>query len=107
MAEPRRIQLTTLSGNVPLPSPASKPTSTKPVALTAAAGACCEVGATDSQPPKPTVRYVLALFESDERRCPEFWYSELSNQQVELKITKFKFQRASNCAVDSECPVAS
>ncbi|KAL2084674.1 hypothetical protein ACEWY4_020192 [Coilia grayii] len=66
MAQPRRIQLTTLPGDGPvLPaSPAPKP----PVVQ-------------ESKPETPfvetAVRLELQLFSSDEHRCPEFYYPEL------------------------------
>uniref|UniRef100_A0A8C9RDZ9 Ubinuclein 1 n=1 Tax=Scleropages formosus TaxID=113540 RepID=A0A8C9RDZ9_SCLFO len=64
MAERRRIQLTTLSNNVPLALPAALLKQVPPKQQ-------------DSGVPASTLRLVLALFEPDQRRCPEFYYPEL------------------------------
>ncbi|XP_018414075.1 PREDICTED: ubinuclein-1, partial [Nanorana parkeri] len=63
MAEPRRVQLSTVPSPSPfLPSPPKKP---RP----------------DSQeqetPVAATVRIALSLFEPDQKKCPEFFYPEL------------------------------
>ncbi|KAM5152390.1 ubinuclein-1 isoform 2-T2 [Mantella aurantiaca] len=63
MAEPRRVQLSTIPSSSPFqPSAPKKP---RP----------------DSQEPDPpvaaTVRIALSLFEPDQKKCPEFFYPEL------------------------------
>ncbi|KAL4624437.1 ubinuclein-1 isoform X1 [Arapaima gigas] len=69
MAERRRIQLTALSGNVPLPAALLRvPAKQDAGGPTVAANG----GKSDS-----TLRLVLALFEPDQRRCPEFYYPDL------------------------------
>uniref|UniRef100_A0A4W5KGF4 Ubinuclein 1 n=1 Tax=Hucho hucho TaxID=62062 RepID=A0A4W5KGF4_9TELE len=62
MAEPRRVQLTTLSSNVPLQSAVGGPTKLA-----------------------KTERFVLTLFEPDQHRCPEFYYPELVYKKVKKK----------------------
>ncbi|XP_066546073.1 ubinuclein-1 isoform X2 [Amia ocellicauda] len=70
MAEPRRVQLTTLPSNVPLPSTVLKIPPREETPAAASPG--------DSEPrAESTARLVLALFEPDQRRCPEFYYPEL------------------------------
>lgn len=76
MAEPRRVQLTTLSSDVPAsdmqPPPHEPPSG------------AFQVGESCSEPPAETdtVRLVLTLFEPDERSFPEFSYSQLSENKV-------------------------
>ncbi|KAG9469436.1 hypothetical protein GDO78_020488 [Eleutherodactylus coqui] len=63
MAEPRRVQLSTVASNAPLQPPSPK----KP--------------RTDERDPETsvaaTVRIALTLFEPDQKKCPEFFYPEL------------------------------
>ncbi|XP_023694693.1 ubinuclein-1 isoform X1 [Paramormyrops kingsleyae] len=68
MAELRRIQLTTLSSNVPLPASLLK----IPAKEDGAVAAALQNGKVET-----SLRLVLALFEPDQRRCPEFYYPEL------------------------------
>uniref|UniRef100_A0A8C9R809 Ubinuclein 1 n=1 Tax=Scleropages formosus TaxID=113540 RepID=A0A8C9R809_SCLFO len=76
MAERRRIQLTTLSNNVPLALPAALlkqvPPKQQDSGVPAVGAAAANGGKSES-----TLRLVLALFEPDQRRCPEFYYPEL------------------------------
>ncbi|XP_052353680.1 ubinuclein-1-like isoform X2 [Oncorhynchus keta] len=95
MAEPRRVQLTTLSSNVPLQSavgvkpalppkeavtvtPVAASTSTSwgsPTKQPVAASNSCSQGSSTKL--VKTERFVLTLFEPDQHRCPEFYYPEL------------------------------
>ncbi|KAM9400129.1 ubinuclein-1-like [Salvelinus alpinus] len=95
MAEPRRVQLTTLSGNVPLQSAVVvKPALPPKEAVTVtpvAASTSSSWGSPTKQPVATsnsssqgtstklvkTERFVLTLFEPDQHRCPEFYYPEL------------------------------
>uniref|UniRef100_UPI0037E84C9E ubinuclein-1-like n=1 Tax=Semicossyphus pulcher TaxID=241346 RepID=UPI0037E84C9E len=86
MAESRRVQLTTLSCDVGLPSASDKPASV----LKSPAGVQQEK---ETRPDTDTVRLVLTLFEPDERTFPEFSY----NQLVENKL---------NCTKDEEVPLS-
>uniref|UniRef100_A0A8C8LRK4 Hpc2-related domain-containing protein n=1 Tax=Oncorhynchus tshawytscha TaxID=74940 RepID=A0A8C8LRK4_ONCTS len=96
MAEPRRVQLTTLSSNVPLQSavgvikPALPPKEELTVTPVAASTSTSR-GSPTKQPVATsnsssqgtstklvkTERFVLTLFEPDQHRCPEFYYPEL------------------------------
>ncbi|XP_027139209.1 ubinuclein-1 [Larimichthys crocea] len=90
MAESRRVQLTTLSCDVP--SSSDKP----------AAPPKCPSGALqvkEDRPDQPgdtdTVRLVLTLFEPDERSFPEFSYSQLIDNKVnsikvEVPLSRFE-----------------
>ncbi|XP_015215219.2 ubinuclein-1 isoform X1 [Lepisosteus oculatus] len=78
MAEPRRVQLTTLCSNVPLPSSLLKIPPKEDIS------AVCSPLEQETSP--ATARLVLALFEPDQRRCPEFYYPEL----VKKKNNAFK-----------------
>ncbi|MGH0164564.1 UNVERIFIED_CONTAM: hypothetical protein FKN15_047497 [Acipenser sinensis] len=70
MAEPRRVQLTTLSG-----SETCLPTSLlKKPQIEGAVVTPVDPERTDRD---PTARLVLALFQPDQRHCPEFNYPEL------------------------------
>ncbi|KAM4024165.1 ubinuclein-1 isoform 2-T3 [Anomaloglossus baeobatrachus] len=63
MAEPRRVQLASVSSNATAQPPApKKPRSDDPDPETSVAA---------------TVRIALTLFEPDQRKCPEFFYPEL------------------------------
>ncbi|XP_038873887.1 ubinuclein-1-like [Salvelinus namaycush] len=103
MAEPRRVQLTTLSGNVPLQSAVVvKPALPPKEAVTVtpvAASTSSSWGSPTKQPvatsnsssqgsstkPVKTERFVLTLFEPDQHRCPEFYYPELVYKKVRKK----------------------
>uniref|UniRef100_A0A6Q2YVJ2 Ubinuclein 1 n=1 Tax=Esox lucius TaxID=8010 RepID=A0A6Q2YVJ2_ESOLU len=86
MAEPRRVQLTTLSSNVPLQSivvvkPVLAP---KDASVTdTPVEASLSQGSPTKQPAK-TERFVLTLFEPDQHSCPEFYYAELVNQKTSV-----------------------
>ncbi|XP_045557545.1 ubinuclein-1 [Salmo salar] len=95
MAEPRRVQLTTLSSNVPLQSAVVvKPALPPKEAVTVtpvAASTSSSWGSLTKQPVATSIsssqgsstklvtteRFVLTLFEPDQHRCPEFYYPEL------------------------------
>nr|XP_040042962.1 ubinuclein-1 [Gasterosteus aculeatus aculeatus] len=93
MAESRRVQLTTLSGDhgppppgEPVPVPASVPPS---------------VPAPHREPPSGdpadgsgrTVRLELTLFEADEMRFPEFSYTQLADNKIEHTKEKVQLSR--------------
>lgn len=82
MAESRRVQLTTLSCDVP-PSSSDKP----PASAQKKSPSGVQQG-TETLPDRPadtdTVRLVLTLFEPDERSFPEFSYSQLVDKKVGL-----------------------
>ncbi|MGH0165399.1 UNVERIFIED_CONTAM: hypothetical protein FKN15_059731 [Acipenser sinensis] len=70
MAEPRRVQLTTLSGSENcLPTSLLKKPQNEGAVVTPV-----DPERTDRD---PTARLVLALFQPDQRHCPEFNYPEL------------------------------
>uniref|UniRef100_A0A673WF96 Hpc2-related domain-containing protein n=1 Tax=Salmo trutta TaxID=8032 RepID=A0A673WF96_SALTR len=96
MAEPRRVQLTTLSSNVPLQSavvvkPALPPKEAVTTVTPVAASTSFSWGSPTKQPVATSIsssqgsstklvtteRFVLTLFEPDQHRCPEFYYPEL------------------------------
>ncbi|XP_055757289.1 ubinuclein-1-like [Salvelinus fontinalis] len=95
MAELRRVQLTTLSGNVPLQSavvvkpalPPKEAVTVTPVAASTSSswGSPTKQPVATSNSPSQgsstklvkTERFVLTLFEPDQHRCPEFYYPEL------------------------------
>ncbi|XP_041724056.1 ubinuclein-2 isoform X1 [Coregonus clupeaformis] len=95
MAESRRVQLTTLSSNVPLQSavvvkPEFPPKEAFTVTLVAASTStsrgsptkqpvATSTSSSQGSPTKPvkTERFVLTLFEPDQHSCPEFHYPEL------------------------------
>ncbi|KAJ8391857.1 hypothetical protein AAFF_G00084730 [Aldrovandia affinis] len=83
MAEPRRVQLTSLSSNIPIPSTLLKMPSKEESTVTTPANALHTAITGKSE---TTARIVLALFEPDQRRCPEFYYPEL----VKKKSNAFK-----------------
>ncbi|KAJ8246122.1 hypothetical protein GJAV_G00263870 [Gymnothorax javanicus] len=72
MAEPRRVQLTCLPSNIPIPSPLPK---IKGESVVKASGN--SVPTIISEKSAATARIALSLFEPDQRRCPEFYYPEL------------------------------
>ncbi|XP_061087191.1 ubinuclein-1-like isoform X2 [Conger conger] len=74
MAEPRRVQLTSLSGNIPIPSTLLKLPLKEELTITTSGN---DVHTAISEKSETTSRIVLALFEPDQRRCPEFYYPEL------------------------------
>ncbi|KAG2455442.1 UBN1 protein, partial [Polypterus senegalus] len=67
MAEPRRVQLTTLSDSGTLSATLFKKANKDTEA--------CTPG--DTEKSETTARLVITLFEPDDRRCPEFYYPEL------------------------------
>ncbi|KAM9363765.1 LOW QUALITY PROTEIN: ubinuclein-1-like [Symphorus nematophorus] len=93
MAEPRRVQLTTLSCDGPS-------SSAKPAAATAAQKrppGVLQVEETGPERPADTgtVRLVLTLFEPDERSFPEFSYSQLvenklNHTKAEVPLSRFE-----------------
>uniref|UniRef100_A0A8C4IE51 Ubinuclein 1 n=1 Tax=Dicentrarchus labrax TaxID=13489 RepID=A0A8C4IE51_DICLA len=91
MAESRRVQLTTLSYDVPAssdePAAAQRPPSGVPQQVK------------ETRPDRPadpgSVRLVLTLFEPDERSFPEFSYSQLvdnkiNHTKVEVPLSRFE-----------------
>ncbi|KAG5854556.1 hypothetical protein ANANG_G00039060 [Anguilla anguilla] len=74
MAEPRRVQLTCVSGNIPIPSTLLKIPLKEESTVTTPGNV---VHTAVSEKSETTARIVLALFEPDQRRCPEFYYPEL------------------------------
>ncbi|TKS68588.1 Ubinuclein-2 [Collichthys lucidus] len=82
MAESRRVQLTTLSCDVPSSSdkPAAPPRSPS-------GGLQVKEDRPDQPGDTDTVRLVLALFEPDERSFPEFSYSQLIDNKInDIKV---------------------
>ncbi|XP_063054518.1 ubinuclein-1-like [Engraulis encrasicolus] len=65
MAQPRRIQLTSLPGDGPLPVPSAP---TQPIV---------KEPTPETLFVESAVRFELQLFPSDEHRCPEFYYPDL------------------------------
>lgn len=108
MAEPRRVQLTTLSSNVPLQSAVVvKPALPPKEAVTVtpvAASTSSSWGSLTKQPVATSIsssqgsstklvtteRFVLTLFEPDQHRCPEFYYPELVYKKVRKKDDPFR-----------------
>ncbi|KAJ8364074.1 hypothetical protein SKAU_G00129050 [Synaphobranchus kaupii] len=76
MAEPRRVQLTSLSSNTPIPSTLLKIPIKEESTVATPRNDVHNVTAI-SEKSETTARIVLALFEPDQRRCPEFYYPEL------------------------------
>ncbi|XP_042340557.1 ubinuclein-1-like [Plectropomus leopardus] len=88
MAESRRVQLTTLSCDVGLPSSPVKPASTQKPPPGVQRGK-------ESGPDQPedtkTVRLMLTLFEPDESNFPEFSYSQLiDSEDTEVTLNRFE-----------------
>lgn len=81
MAEPRRVQLTTLSSDLPASSDKQPPPHKSP-------SRDFQVKENCSDPPSETdtVRLVLGLFEPDERSFPEFSYSRLIDNEVGIYL---------------------
>ncbi|XP_036406990.1 ubinuclein-1-like isoform X1 [Megalops cyprinoides] len=88
MAEPRRVQLTSLPSNIPPPSTLLKIPQKQETTVTTPANALHTAITGKSE----TARLVLALFEPDQRRCPEFYYPELVKKKGGNKRKKDRMQ---------------
>uniref|UniRef100_A0A8C4SHZ5 Ubinuclein 1 n=1 Tax=Erpetoichthys calabaricus TaxID=27687 RepID=A0A8C4SHZ5_ERPCA len=86
MAEPRRVQLTTLSDSGTLSATLCKKANKDTEA--------CTPG--DTEKSETTARLVITLFEPDDRRCPEFYYPELvgRNKKESVNVTDDFFENA-------------
>ncbi|XP_039630095.1 ubinuclein-1-like isoform X2 [Polypterus senegalus] len=86
MAEPRRVQLTTLSDSGTLSATLFKKANKDTEA--------CTPG--DTEKSETTARLVITLFEPDDRRCPEFYYPELvgRNKKESVNVTADFFENA-------------
>uniref|UniRef100_A0A668A6S5 Ubinuclein-1-like n=1 Tax=Myripristis murdjan TaxID=586833 RepID=A0A668A6S5_9TELE len=80
MAESRRVQLTTLSHDAPVPAATGQP----PLAAMEGKGSRPDLPA-DTE---ATVRYILTLVESDENTFPEFSYAHLVDCQSRHAVAK-------------------
>ncbi|XP_036960089.1 ubinuclein-1-like [Acanthopagrus latus] len=91
MAESRRVQLTSLSWD-------AAPSSVEPAAAHKSAPGAEQVKGNGPDRPADTetVRLVLTLFDSDERSFPEFSYSQLVDNKINLRKDEAPLSRFEN-----------